>query len=184
VKIKKSKIEQIVREELALHLKELLEAPKTVGADKDNDGGEDEAPGKDMAPKKGAGKGPERPDGDQEAPKAKPAPKSDKVPADAAPDEEEPEGEPEEVPTGDDPADDEIAADASGEDEEQTGGAISDELVGKTVQSISYEPDSKMMPGAREITIQFEQQPHPLKILIGKSGMIRYVYKGGVHQEL
>jgi len=182
MRIKKSRIVEIVREELALHIREMLEAgddeeekkggPSTVGADKDNDNQEPDAPADDVAPKVGAEKGPEAPDGD----------------APAGGDEEQDA----EVPATPDPSDDELSKDMAddetddGEDEvdDETGGDISDEITGKTIQSMTFQPESKMMPGAAEITIQFDEIPHPLTILIGKSGMVKYHFKGALHNEL
>lgn len=175
MKIKKSRIEQIIREELASHISELLvteAAPAVSGADDENDDLEPNQPAKNSAPTVGA-KGDVVPDGDQEPPEDKPT--------------DVPDGDDQEVPVGDDPADDQISKDVEEpepEDEGDVGGDISDSVVGKSVQSITMEPESKMMPGAREITIQFESDPHPLKILLGKSGMIKFHYKGSLHNEL
>jgi len=175
MKIKKSRIEEIIREELASHIGSLLvmeAAPAVAGADDDNDDSEPDQPAKNSAPTVGA-KNDVVPDGDQETPEDKPT--------------DAPDGEDQEVPVGDDPADDQISKDVEEpepEDEDDIGGDISDSIVGKSVQSVTMEPESKMMPGAREITIQFESDPHPLKILLGKSGMIKFHYKGSLHNEL
>lgn len=193
LKINKSKLESIVREELASRIKELLlqneeekgeeepkkkdgeEAPEKTGADKENDDGDPEVAGPDMAPKRGAEKGPEKPSGDQEPPEDSPVPKDD-----------DDDGAPEEVPTGDDPSDDELTRDVTDPDSEneEPGGDVSDEVTGKTIQSITYEPESKMMAGAQELVLQFEEIPHPLRVIIGKSGLVKFFFRGSVHNEL
>lgn len=175
MKIKKSRIEEIIREELTLHLKELLttEVAEVATADEDNTDKEPDTPAKNSAPTVGAKKDDVVPDGDQESPKDKPTDDNEK--------------ETEEVPVSDGPDDDKISQDVEEpepEDEKDIGGDISNDLIGKQLQSITMEPESKMMPGAREITIQVENYPHPLKILLGKSGLIKFFYKGSLHNEL
>ena len=175
IKFKRSKVEQIVREELEALVKELWEAdkddnkePDVAGADKENDNVAPSKDGADMAPKVGAEKDDVPPEGEETGDKNAPA------------------GE---VPAGKDPSDTELSKDVEdqgdpGQEEKPEGGDISNDIVGRSVQSISYSPESKMMPGASEVTIQFEEIPHPLKILIGKSGMIKYHFKGSIHNEL
>lgn len=181
MKMKKSRIEEIIREELATHLGELLafeaddkdKEPEVATADAENTDLEPDTPSKNVAPTVGDKKDDDTPEGDQESPKDSPIG-----------DGESPDAE---VPVGDDPADSDISKDVvepEPEDEGDIGGDISDDLVGKQIQSITMEPESKMMPGAREITIQIENHPHPLKILLGKSGMIKFFYRGSLHNEL
>ena len=168
MKIKKSRIEEIIKEELATHLNALLiaEGPAEVATADDENRKDDQptTPSKNSAPTVGGNI-----DNEQQG-----EPEEDK-------------GDKIEVPAGDDPADDKISKDVEepeAEDEKGIGGDISNALTGKQVQSISMEPESKMMPGAREITLQFESDPHPLKILLGKSGMIKFHYRGSLHNEL
>lgn len=87
---------------------------------------------------------------------------------------------PEEVPDSPDPADDEIEADAEGEPEPK-GDKLADELVGKTVQSVTMEPKSKLLPGAQEIVITFNEITDPLRILVGKTGQVRFFFRNSLH---
>lgn len=156
----RSVVEKIVREELAAHLKTLIEAPQ-----KDEPGAEvvdaesqpdKKAPNKDPNPKSKAGVKP--------------------------PDSKE-------LPVGDEPqADQDLEKDvAAGDDvedaEEVTGGKIADQITNKTLQSITMEPKSKTLPGAQEIVLTFKEIPDPLKILVTKTGQVKYFFKG-LHNEV
>lgn len=176
MKVSKKVLEQIVKEEVAAHVRSLLEAPK--GADVVD--ADDEKKGKE---KKG-GKGDETPTKPSAGPKApkqvsdKPAPKPEKEPKDQ-PVGKEPD-EPEEVPEdpkaageGEKGEDDEVE-----DSDEVTGGKIADQVNGKTVQSITMEPESKILPGAQEVTLTFREMPDPLKILITKSGQVKFHFRG------
>lgn len=154
MRMKRSRFVQIVKEELARHVALLAEA-------------ED--------------KKPEVKDADQDVPDDEgtpPAKKKTQDPGKTQKSKEPPPPAPEA-----DPADEPLEKDAETEDEvedaaEVTGGEISDQIVGQTVQSIVMEPKSKIMPGAQEITITFNQKPDPLRILITKSGAVKFFYKG------
>lgn len=166
MRVKRSVLEQMVKEELAAHLHELMEAPKD-----DEDGPTDVVDAEDDQPQ--AKKNDQKP--------AKPS-KDAKAPA--APD------EPEELPVEDEPeADDELDQDvASDEDDEEdadevTGGGIADEIQGKTIQSVTMEPKSKTLPGAQEIVLTFREIPDPLKILVTKTGAVKFFFKG-LHNEV
>jgi hypothetical protein len=178
MKVKRSMIEQMVREELAAYVKEQLgEAPGGPGvddADKDRKSKE----------RKG-GKGEESPVGGQQDPDnlaGKPKTGGETPPADEPPTPPEQELEPE-------PADDELEdqPEPEGDDvesaEDDAKSDISDELVGKTVQSITMEPKSKLMPGAMEIVLTFDQVTDQFRILIGKSGQVKFYFRG-LHNEL
>ena len=91
------------------------------------------------------------------------------------------EADPQEIPDDPDPADDELAQDAGLE--EPVGGEIAQELQGKTIQSITADPDSKMMPGAQEIVLTFNEIPDALRILVTKTGRVKYFFKG-LHNDL
>jgi len=163
LKIKKSTIERIIREEFQAFAEAELKKSddleqEAVTADKENDSKPPASSNGNSVPKVG----------DE---------KKDSIPADASsPDEE--------VPLGDDPADKELSQDVEDPKAPKTGGKISDDVVGKRVQSLTLDPESKMMPGATEIVVQFESSPHPLRILISKSGMIKYFYKGSLRNSL
>lgn len=175
MKIKRSILEQMIREEFRSYVKSLVEAPK--GPDIVDSESEKKA-GDDKEDAKKAGK--EKKPGDQQAKSPKPAPKKDAK----APDKEE---KPAELPVGEDPAADaELEKDAAGEKEdasEVTGGKIADEIQGKTVQSITMEPKSKTLPGAQELILTFNEIPDPLKILVTKSGQVKFFFRG-LHNEV
>ena len=97
--------------------------------------------------------------------------------------------EPKELSIGNEPeVDTKLEKDVANSDEENadeiTGGKIADEVAGKTIQSLSMEPKSKILPGAQEIVITFNQIPDPLRILITKQGIVKFVMKGIVHNTL
>lgn len=98
-------------------------------------------------------------------------------------------GEPKELPVPEDPATDktlekDVAAPDEVEDaEDVTGGKIADEITGKSVQSITMDPKSKTLPGAQEIVITFRDIPDPLKILVTKTGAVKFFFKG-IHNTL
>jgi len=164
MKIKRSVLEKMVREELRNHIHEMMEGPKddnngadVVDAEKEKKAGEDKAEKKADA---AAGKAPE--------PKA-PGEKKAK-----------------ELPVADEPeADPELEKDVAGEEdaEDVTGGKIADEISGKTIQSVTMEPKSKTLPGAQEIVLTFKEIPDPLKILITKTGQVKFFFRG-IHNEL
>lgn len=170
MKIKRSVLERIIREELAAHAKALIEA-QVEDAQSDN-------AEKEKGPPKDDKKAKDEP---KKEPKKSAAPPADDAGAEPP--------DPSALPAPEEPADDELekqAADATdGEEEadEVTGGKIADQLTGKTVQSISMEPKSKLLPGAQEIVVTFDQIPDPLRILVNKSGQVKFYFKG-LHNEL
>lgn len=176
MKIQKNRLKEIIREELAKRCLELLgEAPKGPAdvMDAEDDNKEKSDREKDNAEKGKRGPG-RPPKADPAKDKAKPSPK--------VPDDDEPGMEPRDDNKLDDPAggadkDVETAADVG------TGGELSKELEGKTIQSIVMEPKSKILPGAQEITISFSQIPEPLRILVTKGGKVVFQHKG-LHNKL
>lgn len=157
MKIRKSELVRIVREELARHVATLLEADgvKLVDAEGDDDAGKG-----DKKHASAKGQGPKRDD--------KPIPQKGKQPPPAG--KKDPDGEPKELPA-DEPDDVE-------DEEDVTGGKIADEVTGKTIQSITMEPKSKLMPGAIEIVLTFQQIPDPLRIFVTKTGDVKFMLKG------
>lgn len=171
MKIKKSVLVQVIREELAKHAKSLLESQLKLEADGDEEKKDKEPEKKDAkdakAPpeKKPAPKGPPKPPGKTDAAQDKPA---------------------EELPAEDEPADAGLEKDVNDNEEdadEVTGGKIADEIAGKTVQSITMDPKSKLLPGAQEIVVTFDQIPDPLRILVNKTGQVKFYFRG-LHNEL
>jgi hypothetical protein len=177
MRMKRSELVGIIKEELSAHIRSLFEAPKAGVVDAQDDKKSKE--NKDKKDKKAD-------------------PKKQEKPTPGGPDkaQQKPKDEPEEEPekdVGADPADQDLEAqpDDTGDDEKakeaETGPEdtkkVSDELVGKTIQSITANPKSKLMPGAMEIVIQFDQIPEPLKILVSKSGTVKYFFRG-LHNEI
>lgn len=173
MKVKRSVLERIIKEELAAHLHELMEKSK-----------EDDSTDVIDAEKEKKGKESAKPDKQGPVPPKAPPKKPEEPAADV------PEEEPKELPVSDEPeADAELDQDVSGKEddvedaEEVTGGKISDEVTGKTIQSITMEPKSKTLPGAQELVITFREIPDPLKVLVTKTGQVKFFYKS-LHNEV
>lgn len=163
MKIKLSKLREIVRGELVSFVRSEVVRRGLVEAPSVDDGNEDK-----LSKEKSGGKGEEKglsphtgQGDDPKEPKKKPAPRA-----------KEKEPEPEVS------ADDETGPEAEDAAEDEARSDISDELTGKTVQSITMDPKSKLMPGAQEIVITFKEIPDPLRILLTKSGRTAFYYKG------
>lgn len=173
MKIKRSVLERIIKEEITAEFARLLEAPKDDKGSKAPDvvDAEDEK-------KAGEKAGTEKPDSSKNAKPTPKSPKPSQNQADAAP-----VGD---LPVSDEPeADAELEQDVAGEEdaEEVTGGKIADMITGKTVQSVTSEPKSKILPGATEITLTFREVPDPLRILVTKTGTVKFHMKG-LHNSL
>jgi hypothetical protein len=157
LKIKRNVLERIVLEEFLSDIgRRLNEAPPGRGTVLDDEP-EDEIPDPEAAP-------------EEPLPTTSPAPEVG--------------DEPEELPTGDEPADDDLEADLAGDEE---GGAepgtVAAELEEKTIESVSMEEDSKIMPGSTEVVITFRDSPDALRFLITKTGKVKIFYKG-LHNDL
>ena len=163
MKIKRSVLEQIIKEELRNHIKGLMEAPdnKTDVVDAEKSGKQKK---KDLKPK-------------DDKQNTQP-PKTDK----------KPEEKPNDLPVQDETeADKDLEKDVVDQDaedaEDVTGGKISDKITGKRIQSVTMEPKSRTLPGAQEVVITFNEIPEPLKILITKTGQVKFHFKG-LHNKL
>lgn len=151
MKVKKNELVKIIKEELFRQIKEIVEADK-VSAD------DDKKVGKSI-----------KPDGEtKDVPKDLPKDmnKGDKTPP--KPKEQEIEKE---------PADKEIEKDVD-DKEADAKSKVGDEITGKTIQSVTMEPDSKILPGAQEIVLTFNEITDPLKILLTKSGKVAFYFRG------
>lgn len=171
MQIKRSVLEKMIREEFQSYLSQLFEGPNEPSVvDGDASNKESDKKKKDEKDKKPAA---------DAKPAGKPAVKSAPKAA----------GKPAELPVGEDPeADPELDKDVAGADdtenaEEVTGGKIADQITGKTVQSITMEPKSKTLPGAQELVITFKEIPDPLKVLLTKTGQVKFFFKG-LHNEV
>lgn len=176
MKIKRSTFIRIVKEELNRHLRSISEVR--------------ERPTDDEEPKEKQSKGAKPPENDEEPrqklqkPSGKPeAPmKGGKEPSKAPPPKkgpelppgEEPEDEKPEVPDEVDPADEEMPD----EEPDDESGGIADEITGKTVQSLTINPKSKVLPGAKEVIFTFNEVSDPLKLLLTQTGQIKFFYRG------
>ena len=161
IKIRREVLEQIVLEELTRYLAEQLHeaAPSqgTVLDDPQNKSSESA----DQVPNPGAS--PEEP-----LPSDSPAPE--------ASDQETPP----EQGAGEDDVDDDLAALDAGEEppSEEEEGTLAGELSGKTIQKISIDEDSKIIPGVTEIVMTFRESSDALRLLITKTGKVKYFYRG------
>jgi hypothetical protein len=183
-------VERIVREEVQSHLRDLVEAGDVSLDDAESDTSDKEKKGKEK-PKLGR-----TPDIVKNKPADKKGPKDPgPKPADKAdttkPDEQRPKGQakdaPKELPTQDEPEDAEIEKDVDDGERDgskKPGGKISSEVTGKTVQSITMSPKSKILPGAQEIELQFKEMSDPLKIMITKTGAVKFFFRGALHDML
>jgi len=149
LKINRKLLERIVKEELAKHLHETALNEAPPGRGTALD---DEIPDPEKAP-------------EEPLPSDSPAPEAG-----------DPAEEPEELPAGEEPADDALDADLEGDEEEE--GTVAGDIAGKTIESISMEEESKIMPGAMEIVVTFRESPDALRLLITKTGRVKIFYKG------
>jgi hypothetical protein len=164
LKLKREHLERIVVEELTRYIAEQLnEAPPGRGTVLDDEP-QEEVPAPEAAP-------------EEQMPVDSPAPEADgEVPLPDAAGGEEGDGE---LPTGDEPADDDLEADVAGDEESGAEpGTVAYELEDKTIESVSMEEDSKIMPGATEIVLSFRETPDALRLLVTKTGKIKIFYKG------
>jgi len=84
-------------------------------------------------------------------------------------------------PTDGEGEDDADAIDPEGDGGEEPSGAVNDELSGKTVQAITIEPKSKVLPGAKEIVIAFNESTDALRILVTSTGTVKFFWRGQLH---
>jgi hypothetical protein len=174
MKIQRERLESIIREELANHIKVMLsEAPAghaITDARKDSTE-KDRRAGKE--PKKPV----EKPGQKKWIEPANPAhhTKQDPTKFEQPPDEPSPHAK---AANGDDKDAKDMPASGEEDAADVSGGKISQELVGKSIQSITTDPKSKLMPGAQEIVITFNEVTDPLRILVGKTGMVKFYFKG------
>lgn len=171
MKIPKKRLAEIIREELALHVKALNEAGADVQdahqdtKDKEDKGQKDKQKSQDDPDYGGSPK--------SNSPQT---PKPDDGP------------NPNEQPEGEDPNDQELEKNTDAEDtDEKEADAkkkLGDQLTGKSIQSVTQEPKSKVLPGAQEIVVTFDNSTDPLRILVTKTGQVKFYYAGALHNEV
>jgi hypothetical protein len=154
LKMKREVLERIVYEELHRYIAEqmsMVEAPPSRGTVLDGQPTEDEVPAPEDAP-------------EEQLPTDSPA--------------VEVGDESDELPAGDEPADDDLEADLAGEEPDEEDGTVGGEIAGKTIDSITLEEDSKILPGATEVVVTFRENPDALRLLVTKTGKMKIFYKG------
>lgn len=173
MKMKKADLLRIVKEEIVHFSRTISEA----AGDDDEEDSKKPGPGKpelttnsEPGPKKNPKDAKQQPGGPTKAPPGGKPTTAPSAPADPAVDQSSTE-----VPDEEDPADQEMDPNS-----ENPSSGINDELAGKTVQSISIEAKSKLLPGAKEVVISFNETTDPLKILITNSGLIKFYYRGQI----
>ena len=168
IKIKREQLERIVVEELTRYLAEQLnEAPPSRGTVLDDEPEDDLPPPEEDIPTAGAAP-------EEQLPSTSPAPEAGDDP-----------GEPPELPGGEDEAEDDLDALEAGEEppSEEEEGTVAGELSGKTIENITVDEDSKVVPGATEVIFTFHESPDALRIMVTKTGKIKYFYRG-LHNSL
>lgn len=70
--------------------------------------------------------------------------------------------------------------DAEGASSSPTG-QVADEVSGKTIQSMTIEPRSRVLPGAKEVILTFNETTDPLRILVTATGTVKFWYRGALH---
>lgn len=86
--------------------------------------------------------------------------------------------DPEEADDADEDEADALDQDGSGA---EPTGAVNSELSGKTVQAITIEPKSKVLPGAKEVILTFNETTDSLRILVTGTGQVKFFYRGQLH---
>lgn len=184
MKIKRTRLAEIIREEILglLEFSDGSDEPKkekkrpSRAADVTSAELDPTAPN-DQTPDGGTVKGPD----------ASPVPPSDAPgkrmdPSQLDEPQDGPEGGPEEPEADPDAeSDEEDAVDAAGDAGEDPSGAVNDDVSGKTVQAITIDPKSKVLPGAKEVVVAFNESTDTLRILVTPTGMVKFFWKNSLH---
>lgn len=160
--IKRQKLAEMIAEEVRRRLRELADddgrprprKPATASADQED-------------PPRGPGPGgPDAALGSPDASRPEGGEGSEDDPAGPAVDGDQPDPE---------------AIDPDGTGGEEGSGAVNDYLSGKTVQAISIEPESKVLPGAKEVIVSFNETTDALRILVTTTGQVKFFLRGQLH---
>lgn len=81
----------------------------------------------------------------------------------------------------DDDMDDDPGIDADGDAGEEPSGAVNNDLAGKIVQAVTIEPQSKVLPGAKEVVVSFNDTTDSLRILVTATGQVKFFWRGQLH---
>lgn len=161
--IERRQLAEIIAQEVRLRLRELTEAGENTEGGDDNGGRK--------RPKK-----PKTADAeDSPSPKGK-VPTGPRADADADPDQ----AAPDDMGAEDDPSDDE-GIDQGGNAGEDPSGAINNEVSGKIIQAVTIEPQSKILPGAKEVVVSFNDSTDALRILVTATGQVKFFWRGQLH---
>ena len=92
---------------------------------------------------------------------------------------EVPQDEPEQEPESGKEAEQgkEDAIDPAGDAGTESSGQVNRDIEGKSIQSITREDESKILPGAKEVVLTFAQSTEPLRILVTATGRIAFFWR-------
>lgn len=158
MKIKRSQLLQIVKEEMVRHLGGLLEANDHEVVDADDDHSKKDAKAsKDIKDKKS-------------------------IPSDH----KKPEPSNKELPGDNEESDDDLEKDISSPESDleadANGSGIGDQIRGLSILSFTVEPQPKT--GKTELVLQFKESPNPLRIVVMPGGNVMFAYKGAMTKSL
>ncbi len=172
MRITREDLSHIIATEVRRRLYELA----TADDDEESDPKKPKATSADNSPSP-KGKGPGGPQAKNDSPDPGTPDGDDSDPSGNATDGGQPDPETAEKEKAD--RDDQI--DADGDAGEEPSGAVNDEMSGKTIQAITIEPESKVLPGAREVVIAVNESTDTLRILITPTQQIKFFWRGQLH---
>lgn len=165
--IERRQLAEIIAQEVRLRLRELTEAG-------------DDSEGGDGAKRKRPRKPTTADAEDSPSPKGK-VPAGPRADPDADPEQAAPDGPPEEDDGGDVDLSDDEGIDQGGNAGEDPSGAVNNEVSGKIIQAVTIEPQSKVLPGAKEVVVSFNDSTDALRILITATGQVKFFWRGHLH---
>lgn len=163
--IDRKQLAEIIAQEVRNRLTELAEA--------ESEGGD--GSGKRKRPKKPSTADAE----DSPSPRGEPPPGPGAEPDEPADDPEGSDDVPDDAADASDDAED--ALDPDGDSAEDPTGAVNNELSGKTIQAVTVEPQSKILPGAKEVVVTFRETSDALRVLITATGQVKFFLGGELH---
>lgn len=168
--IERRQLAEIIAQEVRLRLRELAEAGE------DSEGGDG---AKRKRPRKPTTADAE----DSPSPKGK-MPTGPRADPDADPEQAAPDGPPSDEDDGDDGGEDisdDEGIDQGGNAGEESSGAVNNDLAGKTIQAITIEPQSQILPGAKEVVLSFRETSDSLRIIVTATGLVKFFLGGQLH---
>ena len=76
---------------------------------------------------------------------------------------------------------DDEGIDQGGNSGEEPSGAVNNEVSGKSIQALTIEPQSKILPGAKEVVISFNDSTDSLRILVTAAGQVKFFWRNQLH---